>query len=146
MLVKHIMTGEFETVSRGQTLDEAVELMLGNEVEHILVIEEGTPMVMITRRKALLACYRTDAPLSEIPVSGFSRGLETNIGPNETVLIAVGKLRQAKADCLPVVSGMSVEGVLTRDDVIENLSSITDNMTEEDERRDEWTAQSLDER
>ena len=120
--------------------------MLGNEVEHILVIEEGTPMVMITRRKALLACYKTDAPLSEIPVSGFSRGLETNIGPNETVLIAVGKLRQAKADCLPVVSGMSVEGVLTRDDVIENLSSITDNMTEEDERRDEWTAQSLYER
>jgi CBS domain-containing protein len=140
MLVKHIMTGDFETIPRDRTLDEAVKLMLGNRVDHIVVTEDETPAAMITRRKALIACYRTDAPLSEIPISGFSRGLETTVGPNETALIAVGKLRRAKMNCLPVINGISVQGVVTKDDIIENLSNITSDMMEKDEQKDEWTA------
>jgi CBS domain-containing protein len=139
MLVKEIMTGDFETIPRDQTLDQAVELMLSNKVDHIFTVEGETPTAMITRRKALTACYKTDAPLSDIPISGFSRGLETKVGPNETALIAVGKLRRANVNCLPVVSGMSVEGVATKDDIIENLSTITTDIIENDERKDEWT-------
>ena len=135
------MTGNFETIPRDQTLNEAVKLMLSNRVDHIFVIENGAPAAMITRRKALVACYKTDTPLSEIPIAGFSRGLETKVGPDETVLIAVGKLRQAKVNCLPVVNGMTVEGVVTKDDIIENLSNITTDMIEnEEEEKDEWTA------
>ncbi len=140
MLVKHVMTTDFETIPRDRTLDEAVELMLGNKVDHVFIREEGTPTAMITRRKALIACYKTDAPLGDIPVSGFSSGLEARVAPNETVLVVVGKLRRAKVNCLPVVSGMSVEGVVTRDDIIDNLSNITSDMIEKDERKDEWTA------
>jgi CBS domain-containing protein len=139
MLVKHIMSKDFETVPPDQTLDSAVESMLGNTVDHVFVVEDGTPAAMITRRKALIACYKTDAPLSDIPISGFSRGLETKIGQNETVLIAVGKLRRTKLNCLPVVSGMSVEGVLTKDDVIQSISNITEDMIEKEEQKDEWT-------
>jgi CBS domain-containing protein len=140
MLVDDIMTGNFETIPRDQALDEAVKLMLSNKVDHIIVVEDGTPAAMITRRKALVACYRTDAPLSDIPISGFSRGLDATVGPNEAVLVAVGKLRRATVSCLPVIDGMSVEGVVTKDDVIENLSNITSNMIENDEQQDEWTA------
>jgi CBS domain-containing protein len=140
MLVDDIMTGNFETIPRDQALDEAVKLMLSNKVDHIIVVEDGTPAAMITRRKALVACYRTDAPLSDIPISGFSRGLDATVGPNEAVLVAVGKLRRATVSCLPVIDGMSVEGVVTKDDVIENLSNITSNMIENDQQQDEWTA------
>jgi CBS domain-containing protein len=140
MLVKHIMNDNFETVPSHRTLDEAVELMLDNGIDHVFVVEEGTPVAMITRRKALIACYKTDAPLSEIPISGFSSGLGTRIRPGTTALIAVGKLRRAKVDCLPVVRGMSVDGVVTKDDIIENLSNITNDMVENDEQKDEWTA------
>ncbi|WP_299263642.1 CBS domain-containing protein [Halorientalis sp.] len=139
MLVKHIMTEQFEVVQRTKHLREAVELMLGNDVDHVLVIEENAPVSMLTRRKALTACYKTDAPLSEIPISGFSRGLETRVGPNESALICVGKLRRAKVDCLPVVDGMSVEGVITNDDILDNLSNITEEMLENEKRREEWT-------
>jgi CBS domain-containing protein len=140
MLIKQLMTTDFETIPRDRTLDEAVKLMLSNEVDHVFIIENGEPTAMLTRRKALIACYKTDAPLSEIPVSGFSNGLEARVGPNEAVLIAVGKLRQTTVNCLPVVSGMSVEGVVTKDDVLENLSNITSDMIKKDERKDEWTA------
>jgi CBS domain-containing protein len=139
MLVNSIMTGDFETIPRDRTLDEAVELMLSNSIDHVFVVEDGAPVAMVTRRKALIACYKTDEPLSDIPVSGFSRGLEARVGPNETVLIAVGKLRRVNVNCLPVVSGMSVEGVVTRDDIIENLSNITSDMMQREEKKDEWT-------
>lgn len=140
MLIKHLMTTDFETIPRDQTLDEAVKIMLSKKVDHLFIITDGEPTAMLTRRKALIACYKTDAPLSEIPVSGFSNGLKTRVGPNEAVLIAVGKLRQTNVNCLPVVSGMSVEGVVTKDDIIGNLSNITSAMMETDERKDEWTA------
>lgn len=144
MLVKHVMTEDVETVPRNRTLDEAVRLMLGNGVDHVFVVEDGEPAAMVTRRKALMACYKTDAPVSEIPISGFSRGLESRVGPSETVLIAVGKLQRTNLNCLPVVNGMSVEGVLTKDDVISNISSITSDMIEGDKRKDEWTGSSSD--
>lgn len=126
--------------TRDRTLDEAVKLMISNKIDHVIVVEDGTPAAMITRRKTLIACYKTDAPLSDIQISGFSRGLDIRVGPNETVLIAVGKLRQPKVNSLPVVSGMSIEGVVTKDDIIDNLSNITGKMMDDDERRDEWTA------
>ncbi|WP_185191372.1 CBS domain-containing protein [Halobellus ruber] len=138
------MTEDVETVPRNRTLDEAVRLMLGNGVDHVFVVEDGEPAAMVTRRKALMACYKTDAPVSEIPISGFSRGLESRVGPNETVLIAVGKLQRANLNCLPVVNGMTVEGVLTKDDVISNISSITSDMIEGNKRKDEWTDSSSD--
>lgn len=139
MLVKSIMTKNFETASRDQTLYELVETMLKNDVDHIVVMEDDTPSAIITRRKVLIATYKTDKPLSEIPVSGFGRGLEITIGPNSTVLLSVGKLQKAKAECIPVVDGMDIVGVMTRDDVIDNVSKITDDVLEHDGRRTEWT-------
>ncbi|MFB6194159.1 MAG: CBS domain-containing protein [Halobaculum sp.] len=139
MLVRDIMTDQFETVSRDRTLAAAVEAMLREEVAHVFVVEDGTPAALITRRKALTACYQTDDPLSGIPLSGFSRGLETQAGPGETVLLCVGRLRAASLDCLPVVDGLSVEGILTKDDVIDNLSNITDETLEQEQRRRDWT-------
>lgn len=132
------MTDRFEVIQREKQLDGAVELMLQNGVEYLFITEDDSPVAMLTRRKILIACYKTDAPLSEIPIAGFSRGLETRVGPNESALICVGKLRRAKVSCLPVVDGMSVEGVVTRNDVLENLSSITDNMLENENMSEEW--------
>jgi CBS domain-containing protein len=139
MFVKEIMTEDFETVPQDRMLDEAVGLMLGNRVDHVFIVDEEGPTAMITRRKALVACYKTDAPLSEIPIAGFSSGLETRVSPNETVLIAVGKFKRAKLNCLPVVRGMTVEGVVTKDDIIQNLSNITSDMIEKNKQKDEWT-------
>lgn len=132
------MTEEFETVSREQTLAVAVEAMLGEGVAHVFVIEDDTPAAVITQRKALVACYRTDDPMSEIPLSGFSRGLEVRASPDETVLLCAGRLRNATVDCLPVVDKLSVEGVLTKEDLIDNLSNITGEVLEQDKRERDW--------
>lgn len=140
MLVREIMTEQFETVSREKTLAAAVEAMLHEQVAHVFVVEDDTPSALITRRKALTACYQTDEPLTEIPLSGFSRGLETRADPNETVLLCVGRLQTASVDCLPVVDKLSVKGILTKNDVIDNLSNITDETLEQEQRRHDWTS------
>lgn len=138
MLVRDIMTEEFETVQRNQTLADAVEAMLSEAIAHVFVIEDGTPTALLTQRKALIACYQTDDPLTEIPLSGFSRGLETQASPDETVLLCAGRLRNASVDCLPVVDKLSVEGVLTKDDLIDNLSSITGEVLEQNKPERDW--------
>jgi CIC family chloride channel protein len=139
MLVRTIMTKNFETASRDQTLHEVVEAMLKNDVDHIVVIEDETPSAIITQRKALIASYKTDAPMSEIPVSGFNRGLDTVIGPKTSLLLAVGKMQTAEAQCIPVVDGMTLKGILTKSDVIDNVSKITDDVLDNEQRPDEMT-------
>lgn len=139
MLVRNIMTENFETVSRDQTLHVVVEAMLKNDVDHVVVIEDETPSAIITQRKALIASYKTDAPMSEIPVSGFNRGLDTVIGPKTSLLLAVGKMQTAEAQCIPVVDGMTLEGILTKSDVIDNVSKITDDVLDNEQQPDEMT-------
>jgi CBS domain-containing protein len=136
MLVRDIMTEEFETVLRSETLDVVVERMLRDEVDHVVVRENDAPAGIITRRKVLVASYKTDRPLSDIPISGFSRGIETAVSPNTTVLVAVGKLQEAELDCLPVVASLDIEGVLTKDDIIGNASNITDEVLASKDQRD----------
>lgn len=139
MLIKEIMTEDFATVPRHETLNRAVAAMLSDDISHVVVEEEGTPSAIITRRKVLLACYQTDSPLSEIPVSGFGRGFETMIEPNTTALLTVGRMQGAEVSYLPVVDGMQVLGVLTKDDIIDNVSNITSDTLRQDSRRSEWT-------
>jgi|APHM01.1.fsa_nt_gi Predicted signal-transduction protein containing cAMP-binding and CBS domains len=139
MLVKRIMTRDFETVARSAALDTVVERMLRNDVDHVIATKDDDPAGVITRRKVLIASYKTDHPLSEIPVSGFGHGLESHIGPSATVLLSVGKIQQSNLECLPVVDGMQVVGVLTKDDILENVSNITSEVLDAEDRREEWT-------
>lgn len=143
MLIREIMTEDFAAVERDETLNRAVRSMLRDDIDHVVVEEEGAPSAIITRRKALNACYQTDAPLSEIPVSGFGRGFEAMIKPNTTVLLAVGRIQNSEVSCLPVVDEMEVLGILTKDDIIDNVSNITSD-TLQDDRRSEWTDASRD--
>lgn len=139
MLVKDIMTRDFETTSFDQMLDNVAEIMLRKNVDHVVARVDGTPSVIVTRRKVILASYKTDLPLSEIPISGFGRGLDTAIRPSGTVLLSVGKLQEAEAECIPVVEDMEVLGVLTKDDIVENVSKITGTDLQSEDRRTEWT-------
>ncbi|ELZ61005.1 CBS domain containing protein [Halorubrum hochstenium ATCC 700873] len=139
MLIKEIMTEDFAAVERNETLDRAVRAMLRDDVNHVVVEEGETPSAIITRRKVLHACYQTDSPLSEIPVSGFDRGFEAMIEPNTTALLAVGRIQNSEVSCLPVVDEMEVLGILTKDDIIDNVSNITSDTLRRDDRRSEWT-------
>lgn len=140
MLIKQIMTTEVETISRDRSLREAVETMLRNDVNHVIVREEGAPTAIVTRRKVLVACYKTDNALSDIPVAGFGRGFEGTLDPNRTLLFAAGQMKRAEIDSIPVLDDREVVGVLTKDDILDNVSNITDEALETEQQRDNWTA------
>jgi CBS domain-containing protein len=139
VLVRDIMTTDIETVSRETTLDEAVERMLRNRTQYVVVLEDGDPSAFLTRRKALIAAYRTDAPLSDIPISGFARGFDHATPPDRTVLLSAGRMRQAETDCLPVVEDLEVVGVLTRDDIIEHVPNMRRETLEADRDSRRWS-------
>lgn len=140
MLVREIMTTDIETLTREASLYRAVELMLREEIDHVIVTEDGSPAGVVTRRKVLVATYKTDSPLSEIPLSTFARGFEITVEPTRTVLLSVGHLQGSNADCLPVVDDLDVVGVLTKDDILDNVSNIKSETLEAEKRGREWTA------
>ncbi len=139
MLVREIMTTDVETVPRERSLEEPVGTMLREDVDHVIITEDSSPAGVVTRRKALAAAYRTGDPLSEVPLSTFARGFEASVEPTRTVLLSVGQLRRSSADCLPVVDDLDVVGVLTKDDVLDNVSNITTETLEADRQSREWT-------
>ncbi len=146
MLVKEIMTTELEYVSRGETLATAVERMFRNGINHVIVREGDQPTALITHRTALLAAYRADEALSDVSLTRFGRGFERTSSPDRTVLLSVGHLRRSKTGCLPVVDGMEVVGVLTREDVLSNVANITSETLRADEAGHEWTRGESDNR
>lgn len=141
MLVREIMTTDVETLPRNSTLYRAVETMLREEASHVIVTEDGTPAGVVTRRKVLVATYRTDDPLSEIPLSSFDRGFDVTVEPTRTVLLSVGYLQRSSAECLPVVDDLDIVGVLTKDDILENVSNIKSETLEAEKRGRKWSSE-----
>lgn len=139
MLVKDIMTTEIERISQGETLAAAVERMLRNEVDHVIVRDGETPTALVTYRTALLAAFRADEPLSDIPLTRFGRGFERTSSPDRAVLLSVGQLRRAETGCLPVLQDMTVVGVLTQEDVVANVANMTSQTLEADREAREWS-------
>lgn len=139
MLVREIMTKEIETLSRDSTLRQAVGEMLRQGVDHVIVTEDDSPAGIITRKKALVAAYKTDDPIGDIQLSAFGLGFDVTIEPARTVLLSVGHLQRSDADCLPVIDDLSVVGVLTKDDIIHNVSNIKKETLEANQQGREWT-------
>jgi CBS domain-containing protein len=140
VLVRDIMTTDVQRVDRSTTLAAAVERMLRNETDHVVVMEDDTPTALVTRRKALLAAFKTGDPLADIPLSGFGRGFDRIGRPDRTVLLSVGELKRAGADCLPILEDTNVVGVLTRRDVLENVSNITSETLAADREGRDWAS------
>lgn len=138
MLVRNLMTSDFETVARDASLYVAVETMLRSGTEYVVLTSDEEPDGLITQRKALIACYKTERALPEIPVSGFAVGFPTTIKPDATALLATGHLVKADVSVLPVVEGLELVGVVTREDLLDNSSNLRREVFEQDERRDDW--------
>lgn len=138
MLIGEIMTDEYESISRSRRLKTAVGVMLKNGTEFVILTDESEPDGIITRRSALIACYKTDEPLSEIPVSGFASGFPTTVEPDSTVLFAIGLLVSNDAEVLPVVDGLELVGIVTREILLEKYSNLRNEAFANIERRIEW--------
>jgi len=144
MLISDVMNTDYRTVARSESLKTAVGVMLRADVEAVIITDEDDPSGIVTRRKALVASFKTDDPLSEIPLAGFSSGFPTSVGPDSTVLFAIGRLVSSDLEVLPVVDGLDLVGIVTRQDMLDEYTNLRNEAFDTLERRSDWESTTFD--
>jgi len=124
MLVKDIMITEFATVDQSASLKDAAVGMVKSDHEFLIVTEDDQPSGLITPRRALVACVKTGKPIDSIPSSGFANGFPVTIEPDTPVLFAISHMRRSQVDVLPVQKDLSIVGVVTRSEIVNNVSNM----------------------
>ncbi|GAB4366361.1 MAG: acetoin utilization AcuB family protein [Deltaproteobacteria bacterium] len=126
MQVGRRMTKHPKTVSPGDSLARAAQMMREHRFHHLPVVEGGKLVGILSDtdlRNAALAAGKTPAP-GELPVSDRKVGeaMQTEVWsltPEDSVEDALLILRRKRFGCLPVVSGEKLVGILTKTDLID---------------------------
>src|SRR5215813_3213319 len=104
MKVQEIMTHDVVACRSSDTMDRAVQLMLGKDCGCVPVVDEHKRVVgMITDRDICLAAHNSGKALSQLAVADGMAGRVECCAPAESVGEAERKLRERQLRRLPVV-------------------------------------------
>lgn len=138
MLVSEVMTTDLPTVDIAGSLREATVEMLELDRSNVLLAEDGEPVGLLTFRKALIACCQTNAPIDDIPLAKFTRGFDVTVEPSTTLLFAIGHMKRANVTVLPVQEDLDIVGLVTREDVVRNVSNFRKEAARIKDQRSRW--------
>jgi CBS domain-containing protein len=138
MLVRDVMRTNVPEVEADRSLEDAVSLMLDADSEYCVVTVGGEPGGLVTERRAVLAVYKYDRPLEELPASVFATGFDETITPGRTLLYAVGRMRKRETHVLPVVENLHLNGLLTERDVVRSVERLRAELSKQATDRTKW--------
>jgi Zn-dependent protease len=112
--VERVMIRHVETLTPRDTLNVALQHVLGGFQQDFPVVDNGRVVGVLTRARLLTALAKTgtNAPVGEVMETTF----ETT-DPREPVEQALARMQQSRCHTLPVISDQRLEGVLTLDNV-----------------------------
>jgi len=123
------MSGTVVTLTRGQSVPFARELMAMKRLRHLPVVDEdGLLLGLVTHRDLLAAAISSLAPLSEaeraelqftIPVARAMREYVWTISPDAPADAAARLMLDHQIGCLPVTEGRRLVGIITEADLVE---------------------------
>jgi CBS domain-containing membrane protein len=141
-LVKDLMSGSVVTLTRGQSLPFARELMQFKRTRHLPVVDQDGLLVgLVTHRDLLAAAISSLAPLSRderdtlqrgVPVADIMREHVWTIDPEAPAEAAARLMLDRKIGCLPVTEGRRLVGILTEADLIEAAAILLPLLTRPD--------------
>jgi CBS domain-containing membrane protein len=127
--VRDLMTANVVTLTAGQSLPAARELMKLKRVRHLPVVDDAGHLVgLVTHRDLLEAAISSLAPLDpdeldelqlKVPVARIMRGQVWTIGPDDPADAAARLMLDNRIGCLPVVSERQLVGIITEADLVE---------------------------
>lgn len=137
MLVSDAMTTAVVAVPVEASLADAVGQMLAEDVGSVIVHREGEPTGIVTTTDVLEATHERGEALGAIPVeTAMSHPLIT-VEPGTTIRSAVQRMGEAGVKRLAVVDELSLVGILTQSDVVQNHSALLREAISYEERRQE---------
>jgi len=133
MVAADLMTADPLTVTEGTSLQAAVESMRVARVRHLPVVRGDRLVGLVSQRDVLaasLSCLadvdatEREALLAGIPVGDVMVRDVVTVGPKDDLEDAVNLLLVHKFDCLPVLDGDELVGILTATDFMQLTRSL----------------------
>lgn len=109
--VQEIMTKDVLTVTGGDSIEEAAQLMVKNRVHRVYVVHEGLPTGVVSTRDVMLAIR--DKRMNK-PISDFMSSPIFSIRASEPISLAGERLEKARVSGLVVVDDGLPVGVFTQ--------------------------------
>ena len=125
IVVKNIMTKSVVSVDASMTINEAAKMMEDAKVGAIIVMENNTPVGIVTDRdfavKVAAHAYQISEPVKKIMSSPLIA-----IGPEESVWMISELMYTRGIRKLPVIDNDNVVGIVTATDLINQLAVSTE--------------------
>ena len=115
---KDIMTKDVVTVRRDTLVEEALELMLRNQVAGVPVVEEDMTLVGIVTEKDLLGMFYDPQGMKKRPVEHFMTQPAVNFDEDEGLDDICECLVEVAFRRVPVTKRGKVVGIVSRPDVL----------------------------
>jgi CBS domain-containing protein len=123
--VKDVMTKSVISVDSSATINEAAKVMEDAKVGAIIVMENNTPVGIVTDRdfavKVAAHAYQISEPIKKIMSSSLIA-----IGPDETVLMVADLMYTRGVRKLPVIDNDQIVGMITATDLVNQLAVSTE--------------------
>ena len=123
--VKDVMTKSVISVDSSATINEAAKMMEDTKVGAIIVMENNTPVGIVTDRdfavKVAAHAYQISEPIKKIMSSPLIA-----IGLDETVLMVADLMYTRGLRKLPVIDNDQVVGMITATDLVNQLAVSTE--------------------
>jgi CBS domain-containing protein len=111
------------------TLKELADLMAERAVGSVVVVENSTPVGIVTDRDLLCRAVARGLPATTRAAEVMSKPLQT-ASPGEPLDAVLDRMRAAGVRRMPVVNGGVLTGIVTADDVVVWLARELDDLSE----------------
>jgi acetoin utilization protein AcuB len=116
MRLADIMSTEVKTIGPGATLGEARTLMESSGIHHLVVVEGGLVVGVLSARDL---GGRPSNGRDAGPVEDAMSPHVVSMGPDATIRQAANRLRGRGISCLAVMDGSKLRGIVTTSDLLE---------------------------
>ena len=129
--VKDLMTKNVVTIDSDKTVAEAAVLMSENDIGDLVVIQNNTPVGIITERDFVRRVLAEKKPASTKVYEVMTAPLKV-IDPDAPIKEAARRMVNRKIRRLPVIKDNKLVGILTAADFAKHLSkkTLTDDILE----------------
>ena len=129
--VKDVMTKTVISVESNKTVIEAAALMAENDVSNLIVMDDNTPIGIVTERDFVRRVLAKETP-SKTKISEIMSTPLRVIDPDAPLKEAARRMVKKRIRRLPVIKDNKLVGIITATDFARHLSkkTFTDNILE----------------
>ena len=133
MHVKDIMSTDVEVVGRNDDLGQVEDLMAAKKLRHVLVVEDGELVAVVSQRDLFKAMMSSamgygekaqKAYLHSVRVKEIMTDPVVTVASDTPVGEAASLMLQKGIGCLPVVDGTRLVGIVTKTDLLRYLHAM----------------------